>query len=192
MPQTAPDALVYPDAAGHTRLWEHLANLANSVQAALATLRTQQAARDQTFRYWRSAALSPANGTWVTMPMDTEADDEAGLHSLVVADQAKLVAPVAGILDVVLQVGYAGATGGTRYARIVRGTNIEPASADILADATNQASNANVMRAQAVLLGHRMAPGDVVTLATHQNSGAALALRNFQGETFVAGRFTAT
>lgn len=39
MPFTTPDSLEYPSSSGHTRLWEHLQTLADTVQAALTSLR---------------------------------------------------------------------------------------------------------------------------------------------------------
>lgn len=45
---TTPNGITYPDSSGHTRLWEHLQELANDVDAQLALLKAQGTWTDYT------------------------------------------------------------------------------------------------------------------------------------------------
>lgn len=149
-----------------------------------------------TFKAWRtSPTQSIPHSTWTALLFDTETlgDDVVGFHSAVLADQSKFTAPYAGILDMVVQVGWAASATGTRYLRIVKGTNVDnPPDASILSNPSIQVNAAVIPRHQSILIGHRMVAGDVVSVGVHQTSGGALNVLGGEDSTYARGKFIRT
>jgi hypothetical protein len=129
------------------------------------------------------------NNAWTVVPYSTETLDEGGLHSTVLADSHKLIAPSAGILDLVVQVVWVAHATGSRGLRVVKGTNLL-SGVDIIGDTmTITNGGITVVRQQCVVLGHVMASGDVISIGGWQNSGGDLAISAGVGSS-IRGKFT--